>query len=106
SSGSTAVSSKICTQMDPQLEMMRWGLLPAWAKDPKIGYKTINARAETVNQLATYKPSFRCMRCLIPADGFYERALEDGKKSAVSISCKERTTLFNRRTIQRLEVFT
>lgn len=51
---------------------LRWGLVPSWAKNPKIGYKMINARAETVDE----KPSFRNLlirrRCLIIADGFYE----------------------------------
>lgn len=55
-----------------ELMMLRWGLVPNWAKDPSIGYKIINARAETID----IKPSFRHLitsrRCLIPADGFYE----------------------------------
>ncbi len=55
-----------------KLSMMRWGLVPAWAKDPGIGYKTINARAETVASTASFREPFRSQRCLIPADGFYE----------------------------------
>jgi putative SOS response-associated peptidase YedK len=51
---------------------MRWGLVPFWAKDPKIGYKMINARAETLDERPAYKHPFRKQRCLIPADGFYE----------------------------------
>lgn len=51
---------------------MRWGLIPSWAKDPSIGYKTINARAETVETTASFRDPFRSQRCLIPADGFYE----------------------------------
>jgi putative SOS response-associated peptidase YedK len=55
-----------------ELSMMRWGLVPSWADDPKIGYKMINARSED----AATKPSFRAAmkkrRCLIPADGYYE----------------------------------
>jgi len=52
--------------------LMRWGLIPFWAKDAKIGYHTINARAETVDQKPAYRAAFRRRRCLIPATGFYE----------------------------------
>ena len=51
---------------------MKWGLVPFWAKDPSIGYKMINARAETVAEKPSYRSSFRNKRCLILADGFYE----------------------------------
>lgn len=55
-----------------QLEIMKWGLVPYWAKDPKIGYRLINTRAETINQKPSFKKSFKSKRCLIPSDGFYE----------------------------------
>jgi len=55
-----------------EARMMRWGLIPSWAKDPKIGYKTINARAETAAEKPSFRDSFRKRRCLIPADGYYE----------------------------------
>ena len=51
---------------------MRWGLVPFWAKDPAIGYKMINARAESVAEKPAYRSSFKNKRCLILADGFYE----------------------------------
>ena len=51
---------------------MRWGLVPFWAKDPAIGSRMINARAETVAEKPAYRSSFRSKRCLILADGFYE----------------------------------
>ena len=51
---------------------LRWGLIPAWAPEPRTGYSTINARAETVADKPTYRQAFRRRRCLIPADGFYE----------------------------------
>ncbi len=57
---------------------MRWGLVPSWARDPSIGYKTINARAETVSTTASFREPFKSQRCLIPADGFYEWK-RDGK---------------------------
>jgi putative SOS response-associated peptidase YedK len=54
------------------LYLMHWGLIPFWAKDPKIGYKMFNARAETVAEKPAFKNSFRRKRCLVPATGFYE----------------------------------
>jgi putative SOS response-associated peptidase YedK len=55
-----------------QLSGMRWGLIPFWAKDPSIGYKMINARAETVAEKPAFREALKQRRCLIPADGFYE----------------------------------
>jgi putative SOS response-associated peptidase YedK len=55
-----------------QLDMLRWGLIPGWAKDMKLGYKMINARSETLAQKPSFRTSFKKRRCLIAADGFYE----------------------------------
>jgi len=54
------------------MEELRWGLIPSWAKDPAIGNKLINARAETLAEKASFKRPFQTRRCLVPADGFYE----------------------------------
>ncbi len=54
------------------LDAFHWGLVPSWAKDPKIGSRMINARAETLAEKNAFKASFKRRRCLIPADGFYE----------------------------------
>ncbi|MFD1706907.1 SOS response-associated peptidase [Siminovitchia sediminis] len=51
---------------------LKWGLVPCWANDPKIGYKMINARSETADQKPSFKKLLKRRRCLIPADGFYE----------------------------------
>ena len=51
---------------------MRWGLIPSWAKDPKIGSRMINARAETVAEKPSFRTALRRRRCLVLADGFYE----------------------------------
>ncbi|MGB4595186.1 MAG: SOS response-associated peptidase [Anaerolineaceae bacterium] len=70
-----APSQEIPTVPDPtnrDVVMMRWGLVPFWATDPSIGYKMINARAETVLEKPSYKNSFKHKRCLILTDGFYE----------------------------------
>ena len=68
----------IVTQEGPQ--MMRWGLIPKWAKDEKIGYKLINARAETVFEKPMWKSIITKQRCLIPANGFYEWQKRDNGK--------------------------
>jgi putative SOS response-associated peptidase YedK len=52
--------------------LMRWGLVPAWAKDEKFGARMINARAETIREKPSFKESFTTKRCLVPADGFIE----------------------------------
>ena len=63
-----------------RLEMLRWGLVPSWADDPEIGARMINARSETAPQKPSFRRAFRSMRCLIPADGFYEWKREQGGK--------------------------
>lgn len=55
-----------------ELIVLRWGLIPFWAKDPKIGYKMINARSESVVEKPAFRSAFKQRRCLILADGFYE----------------------------------
>ena len=60
---------------------LRWGLVPSWAHDHKIGARMINARAETVHQKPAFRAAFKRRRCLVPADGWFEwRAEEDGKQ--------------------------
>ena len=59
--------------------MMRWGLVPVWAKDEKIGSSLINARAETVDTKPSFRTAFKKRRCLVLANGFYEWNREDKK---------------------------
>ena len=54
------------------LSLMRWGLVPSWAKDPLVAARTINARAETAATKPVFRDALKSRRCLIPADGFYE----------------------------------
>jgi putative SOS response-associated peptidase YedK len=62
------------------LERMKWGLIPGWAKDDRMGNKTFNARAETVAEKPTFRHAFKKKRCLVPARAFYEWRTEHGKK--------------------------
>ena len=60
---------------------LRWGLVPSWAQDLKIGARMINARAETVHQKPAFRAAFKRRRCLVPADGWFEwRKEADGKQ--------------------------
>lgn len=52
--------------------LRRWGLIPSWAKDEKIGYNLINARSETVSEKPSYSHSFKYQRCIVPMSGYYE----------------------------------
>jgi putative SOS response-associated peptidase YedK len=61
-----------------QLRIVRWGLVPFWAKDVKIGSRMINARAETVSEKPAFRRAFAKRRCLLPADGYYEWQQQDG----------------------------
>lgn len=63
----------------PRGELLRWGLVPHWAKDPAVGFKMINARAETLCDNPAWKVPFQRFRCLIPADGFYEWQARPGQ---------------------------
>ena len=57
---------------DRKLAMLRWGLLPAWVKDPAKVQQPINAKAETAAEKPMFRDAFKRRRCLVPADGFYE----------------------------------
>ena len=69
-----------------ELVMLRWGLVPSWAKDPSIGNRMINARAETVAEKPSYRSAFRHRRCVVLADGFYEWRRENDAKTPYFIS--------------------
>lgn len=71
------------------LDLAHWGLIPFWAKDPKSGYSTINARAESVDTKPTFRGPFKSRRCIVPADGFYEWHEENGIKIPHHIGRKD-----------------
>lgn len=71
----------------PRGELLRWGLVPAWAKRPDTGLKMINARLETVTERPAYRHAFERFRCLIIADGFYEwQRVANGSKQPFHIT--------------------
>lgn len=81
----------IITNLDKQhFNAMRWGLIPFWAKDSKIGFKMINARKETLLEKKAFKPAMEQRRCLVPADGFYEWQKKGSKKQAYRIKTTDR----------------
>ena len=65
-----------------ELAMLRFGFVPRWADDPKIAYKMINARGETVHRLPSFQDAYQKRRCLIPTDGFFEwQAMDSAGKA-------------------------
>jgi len=72
------------------LRLMRWGLIPSWAKDPSIGSRMINARSETLAEKPSYRNALKRRRCLIVADGFYEWQKQPGGKIPMYITLKDR----------------
>lgn len=79
----------ITNQTPRKLEFFKWGLIPAWAKDPKIGNALINARGETVAEKPAFRAAFKRRRCLILADGFYEWKKEGKTKTPMYIQLKD-----------------
>lgn len=72
-----------------EIAMLRWGLVPFWAKDPSIGNRMINARAETVAAKPAFRAAYRHRRCLVLADGFYEWRREGSIKTPYYISAED-----------------
>lgn len=71
-----------------RLGYLKWGLVPPWAKDAKIGFKMINARAETVHEKPSFREAFKKRRCLIVADSFYEWKRTEERKIPMRIKMK------------------
>ena len=66
---------------DNSVEFFQWGLIPSWAKDPKIGNRMINARSETLAEKPSFRTPYKRRRCLVLSDGFYEWRAEPGSKT-------------------------
>jgi putative SOS response-associated peptidase YedK len=68
----TTLNPVVTSHSPNKIQLMKWGLIPKWAKEEKIGYKMINARSETAAEKPSFREAFKFRRCLIPANGFYE----------------------------------
>jgi putative SOS response-associated peptidase YedK len=73
------------------LDLLKWGLIPYWCKDPKGGRKPINANSETVARLPMFGDAYRLRRCILPVDGFYEWMATKGGKQPYAIAMKDRS---------------
>ena len=94
----------VITDRDPQaLSYIKWGLVPSWAKDPKIGNRMINARSETAAEKPSFRTAFKRRRCLIPADGYYEWQKQGKKKIPSYIQHAEREVFAFARFMGELE---
>lgn len=76
----TQAVAVVANSAERKLEIFQWGLIPSWAKDPKIGSKLINARAETLAEKPSFRTALKRRRCLVVADGFYEWKKEGARK--------------------------
>lgn len=76
-----------------QVKDLRWGLIPSWAKDAKIGARAINARVETVAEKPMFRAAFRARRCLVPASGYFEWRVEAAGKQPYFIHAPDGTVL-------------
>ena len=80
----------VIRDVENRIEPLRWGLIPFWAKDPSIGNRLINARAETVAEKPSFRSAFAKRRCLVVADGFYEWRPAGKRKVPVYIFLKSK----------------
>lgn len=73
-----------------ELTLLKWGLVPTWARDPAIGSRMINARSETAAEKPSFRTAFKRRRCLIPSDGYFEWTKRAGKKAPMYIKRRDR----------------
>ena len=85
----TQTAPVICQENhQPAVRLMRWGLIPSWAKDVSVGNALINARSESLGSRAAFREPFKQRRCLIPADSFYEWQERAGKRQPFRVMLK------------------
>jgi putative SOS response-associated peptidase YedK len=88
-SGQVLAVRRLPERAGPELVPLRWGFIPAWAKDPAIGNRLVNARSETAAEKPSFREAFRRRRCLIPADGFYEWKKTGGRKEPYYVRLRD-----------------
>lgn len=74
-----------------RIDFMRWGLIPIWVKDAKIGVQCVNARSETVQEKPAFRDAFEKRCCIVPADGWVEWTDVSSKSNPGSLSCHNRS---------------
>lgn len=84
-----AVVRRLAGEGERRLDLLRWGLIPSWAKEPSVGNRMINARGETVAAKPAFRSALRRRRCLVLADGFYEWKKTGGAKQPWHIRLRE-----------------
>ncbi len=90
---SQTVPIVVASQDGLEIRPLRWGLVPHWSKDEKMGQRLINARAETVHEKPSFRDAFRSKRCLVPADGFFEWQVQNGGKIPQYITRTDRNLM-------------
>jgi putative SOS response-associated peptidase YedK len=80
----------ITNEKPDELTIVKWGLVPSWSKDPKVGSKMINARSDTAHEKPSFRSAFKRRRCLIPVSGFYEWKTSDDSKQPHYIFVKDK----------------
>jgi putative SOS response-associated peptidase YedK len=84
------------------LDMLRWGLIPYWAKDVKVGFSNINAKAEGIDSKPAFRKSFERRRCLVPADNFYECKKNRDREAALCAGARRSRHHGARRRVGKL----
>ncbi|MCI0400355.1 MAG: SOS response-associated peptidase [Gammaproteobacteria bacterium] len=88
--GQNIAAVRVSDEGQREMVLLRWGLIPSWSKDPRIGARMINARAETVAGKPAFRSAFKRRRCLVPADGFYEWAKQGKVKRPYYIARRDK----------------
>jgi putative SOS response-associated peptidase YedK len=86
-----------------EIVLIRWGLVPFWSKDPRIGLRTINAKAETITTAPTFREAIKYRRCLVPANAFLMAEAGCKNQAAVRHCSKEQRALRIRRALGEME---